>query len=263
MGHIVTNLSRSLVLSLTRGFLVFTPGGKARRIYQKLTWTSSVFALMTDVAMGSLGGSLKTKGKITGRFADILAWMYLLSCTLKRYQAEGQKREDWPVIQYVASHAFGEIQKAFEGIFENLKVPGLSWFFRGPVNWWMRLNSLDTPLSDSLSHKLAHLIQQDGEQRDRLTKGIYISEDPQDGLNRMDQAFKMVKKAEAIERKIRKARRSKILPKKRVMHIMDLALEKSVITKEEYDLIKKAEQMRNDAIQVDSFTQDDYLTRKA
>ena len=97
------------------------------------------------------------------------AWMYLLTCTLKRYQAEGQKKEDWPVIQYVASHAFGEIQKAFEGIFENLKVPGLSWFFRGPVNWWMRLNSLDTPLSDSLSHKLAHLIQQDGEQRDRLS----------------------------------------------------------------------------------------------
>ena len=263
VGHIVTNLCRSIILSLTRGFFVFTPGGEARRIYQKLTWTSSIFALMTDVAMGSLGGSLKTKGKITGRYADILAWMYLLTCVLRRYKAEGQKKEDWPVIQYVSNHAFGEIQKAFEGIFENLKIPGLSWFLRGPVNWWMRLNSLDSPLSDSLSHKLAHLIQQDSEQRDRLTKGIYISDDPCDGLNRLDQTFKVVKKAEAVERKIRKARRSRILPKKRVMHIMDMALEKSVITKEEYELIKKAEEMRNDAIQVDSFTQEDYLAHKA
>ena len=262
VGHIVTNLCRSIVLSLTRGFFVFTPGGKSRRIYQKLTWVSSVFSLMTDVAMGSLGGGLKTKGKITGRYADILAWMYLLTCTLRRYREEGEKKEDWPVIQYVANYAFNEIQKAFEGIFENLKVPGFSWFLRGPVNWWMGLNSLDTPPSDSLSHKLSHLIQQDGDQRDRLTKGMYISDDPEDGLNRMDQAFKMVKKAEAIEKKIRKAKRAKILPKKPVAHTMDLALEKSVITKEEYELIKKAEEMRNDAIQVDSFSQEDYLARK-
>ena len=119
------------------------------------------------------------------------------------------------------------------------------------------------PPSDRISHKLADLIQQDGEQRDRLTKGIYLSDDPKDGLNRLDQAFKAVKKAEAVERKIRKARRSKILPKKRVMHIMDLALERSVITRQEYDLMKKAEEMRNDAIQVDSFTQEDYLGHKA
>ncbi len=263
LGHIVTNLCRSFILSLTRGFFVFTPGGKVRRIYQKLTWASALFALMTDVAMGSLGGSLKTRGKITGRYADILAWMYLLTSVLRRYREEGYKKEDWPVIQYASNYAFYEIQKAFEGIFENLKVPGFSWFFRGPVNWWMRLNSFDNPRSDVLSHKLAHLIQQDSGQRDRLTKGIYISDDPEDGLNRMDQSFKMVKKAEAIEKKIRKARRSRVLPKKRVMHIMDLALEKSVITKEEYELIKKAEKMRNDAIQVDSFTQEDYLARKA
>ena len=90
VGHVFANLCRALVLSLTRGILVLTPSGRGRRMYQKLAWTSAVFALMADVAMGSLGGSLKTKGKLTGRYADILGWMYLITCVLRRYEADGQ-----------------------------------------------------------------------------------------------------------------------------------------------------------------------------
>ena len=262
IGHVVANLCRSILLSFTRGYFVSTPGGRGRRVYQKLAWTSAVFGLMADVAMGTLGGALKTKGKLTGRFADILGWMYLLTCVLRRYEAEGRRKEDWPVVEFAANYGFGQIQKAFEGIFENLKVPGLSWFFSGPVAWWARFNSLDGEVSDKTSHEVAQLIQQDSEQRDRLTQGIYLSDNPEDALTRLDQTFKMVKKAEGVERKIRKAVKDKTLPKKRVSQLLDLALEKSVITKEEFDSIKKAEDMRNDAIQVDSFTQADYIARK-
>lgn len=262
IGHIVANLCRSILLSVTRGIFVCTPTGHNRRIYQKLAWTSAVFALMADVAMGSLGGALKTKGKLTGRFADILSWMYLITCVLRRYEEEGHRKEDLPLVQYAANYGFQQIQAGFEGIFQNLKVPGLTWFFRGPVNWWARFNSLDGQVSDKLSHKVADLIQQDSEQRERLTQGIYLPSDPNDPLARLDQAFKMVKKAEDIERKIRRAVRAKTLPKKRVSELLDLAVEKSVITKEEFAIIKKAEEMRNDAIQVDSFTQERYLARK-
>lgn len=262
VGHVVANLCRTILLTFTRGFFVSTPGGKARRVYQKLAWTSAVFGLMADVAMGTLGGSLKTKGKLTGRFADILGWMYLITCVLRRFESEGRRAEDWPVVEYSANYGFKEIQKAFEGIFENIKVPGLTWFFKGPVSWWTRLNSLDGEVSDQLSHQVAALIQEDSEQRDRLTQGIYLSKDPEDPLARLDNTFKMVKKAEGVERKIRKAIKAKTLPRKRIPQIMDEALQKSVITQDEYDSLKKAQDMRNDAIQVDSFTQERYLARK-
>jgi acyl-CoA dehydrogenase len=262
VGHVVANFCRTICLSLTRGYLVCTPGGKARRIYQKLAWTSAVFGLMADVAMGSLGGALKTKGKLTGRFADILGWMYLLTCVLRRYEAEGKKAEDWPLIQYTSNYAFTQIQIAFEGIFRNLKVPGLSWLLAGPVTWWTRFNALDGQVSDRVSHQVAKLIQQDTEQRDRLTQGIYLPKDPNEALAKLDQTFKMVKKSEDIERKIRRAVKSKVLPKKRVNQLLDLALEKSVITKDEFGIITKAEEMRNDSIQVDSFTQQEYLNRE-
>ncbi len=56
--------------------------------------------------------------------------------------------------------------------------------------------------------------------------------------------------------------KAKTLPKKRVAQLIDLALEKSVITKEEFETLKKAQEMRDDSIQVDSFTQEQYLARK-
>jgi acyl-CoA dehydrogenase len=262
IGHIISNLCRTILLSVTRGRFVVTPGGPARRVYQKLTWTSAVFALMADVAMGTLGGALKSKGKLTGRYADILGWMYLITCVLRRYESEGRRSEDWPVVQLATNYGFQQIQKSFEGIFENIQVPGLTWFFKGPITWWTRLNALDGEVSDKVSHQVAQLIQQDSEQRDRLTDGIYMPTDPSEALAKLDQTFKMVKKAEGIERKIRKAVKAKTLPKGRVPQLLDQALEKQVITQEEFNTIKKAEEMRNDAIQVDSFTQERYLARK-
>ena len=76
IGHVVRNSCRSLLLSLTRGRLARVPVSPAKRYYQKLAWASASFAIMSDVAMGTLGGGLKMKEKLTGRYADVLSWMY-------------------------------------------------------------------------------------------------------------------------------------------------------------------------------------------
>jgi len=137
----------------------------------------------------------------------------------------------------------------------------LTWFFRGPLTWWARLNVFDGQVSDKVSHKVAKLIQQDNEQRDRLTSGIYLGDDPKGGARRIDDAFKMVKKAENVEKKIKAAVRAKTLPKKRLRFLVDEALEKNVITKEEFEVLSMAVTMRLDAVQVDDFSQEEYLAR--
>lgn len=259
IGHVVRNLFRSFVLSWTRGYFACTPGGPLRRYYQKLTWASATFAIMADVAMGTLGGGLKVKGKITGRYADVLGWMYLATAVMRRYEHEGHK-EDLPVVEYALNHALFQIQHAFEGIFMNLNVPGLTWFFRGPLSWWVRMNTLSTGVDDYMSHKVSDLIQQDTPQRDRLTEGIYLPEDnANEAVTRLDQAFKAVKMADDIERKVRKAVRSKAIPKIKGDKVYDEALKANVINQKEYDQIKKAAELRWDAIQVDDFSQQEYV----
>ncbi|HIA38890.1 MAG TPA: acyl-CoA dehydrogenase, partial [Planctomycetes bacterium] len=71
IGHVMTNLSRSLVMNITRGHAASVPfEGRMRRDYQKISWASSRFAILADVAMGSYGGDLKRKEMLTGRVSD-------------------------------------------------------------------------------------------------------------------------------------------------------------------------------------------------
>jgi hypothetical protein len=81
---------RSLLLGLTGGRLAASPSKMVDlgRFAQHLSRFSAAFALVSDTAMGTLGGSLKRREKISGRLADALGWMYLASAILKRYYAD-------------------------------------------------------------------------------------------------------------------------------------------------------------------------------
>ena len=261
IGHITRNLFRAKVLSWTRGWLIWGHGdGVTRRYYQKLAWTSAYFAIMADIAMGVLGGKLKFKEKLTGRYADVLSWMYTATAVLHRYEAEGRRKEDAPFVHYSMQMAFHNIQKAFEGILTNFEGPFfVRWLFRGPVFWFASLNKMGVEPSDELTHEISVLIQEDSEQRERFTDGIYLPKDKTEALGRYENAFRVIKQSQGIERKIRKAVRKKVLPKKRVRDLIDLALEKNVITDEEQKTIKLSEELRWDTIQVDEFTEDEFV----
>lgn len=261
IGHVVQNVFRAFLLSVTRGWLSTPQGGELARYYRKLNWTSATFAIMADIAMASLGGALKAKEKITGRYADILSYMYMASAVLRRYEAEGRRKEDLPFVHYSMKYLFTGIQQAFDGIFANLKVPFVGFLFKGPIRAWASMNSLGEDISDSLSKKVTSLVLADTEQRDRLTEGIFIPQDPQEALGRQERAYKLVKKAEETERKIRKAVKAKILPKKRAANLVDLAYEKGVINDEEKKVLVESVAAVWDAIQVDDFTEEEYVNR--
>ncbi len=260
IGHVVRNLFRSVLLSLTRGRLTFSPvPGPVAKYYKKLAWTSASFATMADIAMGTLGGTLKFREKITGRFADILSWMYLGYGILHRFEAEGRKKEDLPFIHFGMGYAFAQIQKAFDGIFENIGAPGLGWFFAGPVRLWSHLNSLGDEAPDEVGHQIAELIQRDSEQRDRLTEGVYMPTRDGESLKRLEVAFKVIKSSEVAERKIVKAIKDKKLPKNKIPALMEEAFKKGIISETELANLKKSNELRLDAITVDDFSQEEYL----
>jgi acyl-CoA dehydrogenase len=233
--------------------------------YRRLQWASASFAILADVAMGALGGDLKFREKITGRFADILAWMYIGTATLRRYEAEGRREEDLIYVQYVMKKALFEIQKAFDGIYDNIKVPGLVWFFKGWLGAWSRINSMGSQASDGHGHRLVQSMLKNLELRNRHTEGIYIPKDRHtQQLARLDYAMEVVLKAEAAEKKIREAVKAKVLAKRKMgPELIEDARAKNVVSAEEVRLIKEAAEVRWDAIQVDDFTQEKYHAHHA
>lgn len=259
IGHVVRNLFRSILLSWTRGWLVFHfENWHVNKYYRRLSWVSASFAIMADIAMGSLGGMLKQKEKITGRFADILSWMYIGTAILRRYKAEGSRKEDLPFVHFCMNHSFYEIQKAFDGIFSNLAVPGLSWFFRDIVRPWSNLNSLAGEPSDQHTHKIATLILSDTEQRVRLTEGIFMPKDPNEQVARLEQTFHVVKRCEKAEKKIKTAIQTGVMAKQKGAAAYQTALDKKVISLEEFNDLQNADRLRYEAIQVDDFSQSEF-----
>ena len=260
IGFALRNTCRSLLLSLTRGHLAKVPNGPMKKYYRKLAWSSATFAFMADLALGSYGGGLKMKEKLSGRYADVLSWMYLITATLHRFEAEGRRKDHEAFVTYACEYGFAKIQEAFDGIFANIEIPFLTKIFRGPILLWNRLNSLGRMPSDQITAKIAREMMVPGELRDSLTWGVYLSGDKEDNLGRYEHTLALVTEAAAIYKKIYKAVKAKKLPKGKPHLLVDQALEAGVITADEAKLAKDAEAARDDAVKVDSFDVENFKT---
>jgi acyl-CoA dehydrogenase len=263
LGLILRNGFRAGLLNLSRGHLARSPvSGATAPYYRKLAWASATFALLTDLALFSFGGSLKRHEKLTGRFADALSWMYLGTATLRRFEAEGRQPADLPLVDWAMQYSLAQIQQALEGIFRHLPLPVVGNLFQGAILAWWRLNPIGTAPSDGLGSQVAQLLQTPGTDRDRLTQGIYRPTHPDEPLGRLDQAFQLSFQAEPILKTIKTARQSgQFSPQSSDIKPepwITTALEAGVITPEMADLLQQAETARNDAIQVDSFSLEEY-----
>lgn len=260
IGHIVRNGFRALVLSLTRGYLAGIPSnsGPLAVYYRRLVWSSASFAIWSDIAMGTLGGTLKLKEKLTGRFADILSWMYICSAVIRRFEAEGRKPEDLAFVRFSLKYGLQQIQMGFDGIFDNLSVPGLSWLVKGFIGAWSRINSLSSQITDNLTHAMVEVMIHDTPIRERMIEGMYIPKNVQEQVGRLHNAFKIVNQADVAEKKIRKAIKEGRLPKKKPHMLIDEALSKAIITANDKDVLIKSEAVRFDAVQVDDFNEEQY-----
>src|SRR5262249_27976342 len=92
VGRSLVNFSRAWWRSLPAGVLATAPAdvGNAKEFYKQLSRYSSCFALVSDMALLTLGGALKRKEMLSARLGDILSELYLLSAALKRYEDEGE-----------------------------------------------------------------------------------------------------------------------------------------------------------------------------
>ena len=107
MAFTIANAARSLWLGITGGEGVTVAGPPdTRRYLQMMTRFSSAFALLSDISMFVIGGSLKRREKISARLGDILSLLYIASATVKRFHDEGRQKEDRPLLDWAMFDTF-------------------------------------------------------------------------------------------------------------------------------------------------------------
>lgn len=258
INHLISNLARSIALSLTRGYFrkPFKCGVIAK-YERKIAWCSATFALLADIALARFGGNLKRKEKINGRFGDVLSAMYLATCVLKKFDESGRKKEEIPVVEHALKEQLCKAQQAIDGLYQNL-FGCCTRFILFPFAMWSRFNAFVCPADDTLDHKVVKNFIKNGELRDSLTSGIYVSKDPADNLGRVENALMLQEKAQFVADKIKAAMKNKTLPRGRVEDLAEVAKEKSVISTEEFNLLRDAQAAVLDAMQVDEYSLEEY-----
>jgi acyl-CoA dehydrogenase len=250
IGFAISNISRSLWCSVSGSRLISTPfSDGTRRHYQLLSRFSANLAMLSDISMLTLGSDLKRKERISARLGDMLSHLYLASACLKRYNDEGRKIEDFPLVQWAVEDSLYQIQHAIDeliGNFPNKWVAVLLRMIIFPAGTWLKQTK------DTLDHKVAQILQTPGSSRNRLGQGQYLTRDGSNIFGRLEQTLEDIIHCEPIFIKVCNALGEQ-LPFYHLDQVAEKGLAKNAISESEAQLLIKAELGRKWTIAVDDF----------
>ncbi|MCU7977088.1 acyl-CoA dehydrogenase FadE [Shewanella sp. SW36] len=249
IGFATSNFIRSFWLGLTSSRFSNAPySDKTKRYYQQMNRFSANLALLSDLAMATLGGNLKRKERISARLGDLLSQLYLASATLKRYEDEGRQTDDLPLVQWAVEDALYKLQASLDDLLDNFPM-GLGGALRVVMFPFGR--PLKRP-SDVLDHKVAKIMQTPCESRNRLGKGQFWTNSEHNAVGIQEQTLLDIIASEPLHDKVCKAS-GKRLP---FMWLDKVAAEGKalgVLSDAEVQLLERAEIGRMKSINVDDF----------
>ena len=259
VAYAAGNFVRTLVLSVTAGRAANAPtSGETKRHFEQLSRFSSALALVSDVSMMLLGGDLKRKERLSARLGDVLSNLYLASTVLKYYHDQGCPASDLPYVRWCVRNALYECETAFVLFFANMPHRFAARVLKRVV---LPFGKRIRKANDKLDHLLVATMMKDNELRDRLAQYVYLG-DADQPMAKMEAAFKAVLAAADADRKLAKASRKGGLNlgegPKTYEDILRGATQAGLITEAEAALLREADRLRTEVIQVDAFARGHY-----
>ncbi|MEZ8060288.1 acyl-CoA dehydrogenase FadE [Vibrio splendidus] len=265
-GHVsftMSNLVRSLWFGLTdgRGSDTPTPSNKAdkqtQRYYQKLNRYSANLALLSDISMAVLGGSLKRRERLSARLGDILSQLYLGSATLKRFESEGSHAEDLPLVHWGMQDSLRQTEVAIDEFLANFPNPVIGRLLRVVL---MPFGRIRRAPNDKLDSQVAHILQTPSETRSRIGRGQYLEATEYNPVGKIEKALEVILQAEPLFDKVCKETHQK-RAFLRLDLVAQLGLEKGILTEKEAALLVSAEENRLYTINVDDFSPEELAAK--
>jgi len=255
LGHVgfaVANVFGALFHNLTGGVFTHAPSnaGEMKLCYKQLSRASRNFALVADMSVALLGGGLKTKQKITGRLADALSELYILSCVLKRFEDDGRLEADEEIVALAMANGLNRFERAMVGAINNFPVAPARPFLRWIVFPFGRHYD---PAPDAVGHNVVRALLAPGDFRDRLTRDIFISDDVNDPMGLLEVTLAKAVAAEEPEKKLDRAVRAGTVRRYHGIDWFADAVGAGVLTEAEAADLRELETLTDRVISVDHF----------
>jgi acyl-CoA dehydrogenase len=244
--HTLKTAVRAFVRSWSGAWISPAPDvPELKRYYQKLSRYAAALALVSDIALVSLGGALKRKEMLSARLGDVLSELYMLSSVLKRWEDEGRHTEDLPVVQYCMQTGLHHLENRLAEFFENFPGWTLSFIMRLLT---MPFGKTQRAPSDRLISQCAQLLSEPSGTRERISAGLFLGVEgaDKDGVSLLETAYALVIESAPIKKKMKKAK----------VETAAQALTDKLITKVEAKLLDKTDVAVGAVIEVDDFDQD-------
>ena len=250
ISYFMRNVAKTVCSAWTGGWFIKAPDNKLNRKYKQLARLSHAFAFLADLSLIYLGGELKRKERLSARLADGMSYLYMAMAALRNYQENATHADQELHAKWAVSYCFYNAQKAMISFCDNFPSRPLGILVRliaFPFGQTMRYPS------DKLDHQIAQLMTSNNHYRDSIKKGLYLSGDSRQPVDKVENALQLMIKHADLFAKIGDLKRYSFggLKKKLAQKVSA-----SELTQQEMDALVAVERARWDAIQVDEFTFD-------
>lgn len=264
VAHTTGNGLRALLLGLTRGLLAWGPAdGGLRASYRQLSRLSSVFAVMTDIALLTLGGSLKARQRFAGRMSDALSHQFYASAVIKQWHEEGYPAAHRDLVEWSLQMLLYQTQESLYQAIVQFPVKALRLPLR--ILFFPTGRYLQRP-DDALGGQLAEQLTVESPIRQRLVQGIHASNDPKDPVGRLLHGWKLAQATAPMRARVteavQKASPDEALDIEMLLahewdQVLEWAEKTGVLSAQERVQVAEAMAAMYDVIRVDAFAAED------
>ncbi|NKF20780.1 acyl-CoA dehydrogenase [Solimonas marina] len=254
IGFAVNRAVRAFTLALTGSKLARAPvDGEFADYFRKLERMSSALAFTSDLTMGTVGGKLKFMERMSARLGDVLSQLYIASAVLKFYLEGSKSDAERAHARWALDTCLYEIGHAFDGYIRNFPVAWARVLLRIVV---LPFGNSFKPVSDRRNARVADLILEQSDVRERLSWLIFKNGGEHDPIGRMEHAWTISLKCEAAYVKYFKLANHGQLAGDTVAERLADAVQRNLMTRDEAEQAKAYDDARYDVILTDDFSKE-------
>ncbi len=257
IGFAVSNAASTFILNLGFGHFEKAPGDSlSQGYYRALNRQAAAFAMLADLSMMLLGGELKRRERLSARLGDVLSHLYLASAALKRYHDLNYPEHLQPVFRWAMEEALGESERALDELLSNFPNRVLGALLRVVVFPFGRRHKGP---SDALDAQVAAVLgRAKGDPTlEELLAGCYRPQSPDDAVGALQHASDLLNAAKPLHKKLHVAFKGGQFKPAAGEHVIDAALNASVLQPAEAETLRAAEAARRKVIDVDDFAKEE------
>lgn len=250
VGHMISNMVRSLWLNLTLGKFSSTPGKHYRKYFQAINCMSASFAFLVDVTMALLGNRMKRLEKISARLGDVHSNLYLMTAVLKHFDQQKRLKQDRCLLEWSCDYLLYEAEQQLYGLLKNYPNKWIGYACRIII---FPLGRRYQPPNDKLIESISKLLMTPGKARDRLLQNVYLVSEKNNVIGQMQQVLEGMIKTRDLRNKLHSAARKGKISGVTLTEQIVSAKEKKLINEKQAQMLTELDEMRREVIAVDDF----------